>query len=112
MNLKEIARWNVRVSLVYALGIWTMLGTYGFFQLKKKREQAIIGSSAEDSAATYQEELQTNVEPEKKTKKEFVDTNVVLKENFVPFSSRIYSYGKSVFGDSSDTSTEERNSEK
>lgn len=42
MNLKDIVKWNVRVSLLYAVGIWTMLGTYGYFQLEmkwKKKEQ-------------------------------------------------------------------------
>ncbi|XP_067901855.1 small integral membrane protein 26-like [Heterodontus francisci] len=109
MNLKDVARWNVRVSLVYAVGIWTMLGTYGYFQLKRKREQATIESSAEDTAeATCQQELQegTTFELQEETRKELVETNVVVKEGFVPFSSRIYAYGKSVFGVPSDTSTE------
>ncbi|XP_072437503.1 small integral membrane protein 26-like isoform X1 [Chiloscyllium punctatum] len=105
MQLKEIVRWNVRVSLLYAIGIWTMLGTYGFFHLKKKRELAAIENSTQDSAAvTYQGEI--SLEPQKQVTKEFVETKVVTKEGFVPFSSRIYKYGKSLFGVSSDTSIE------
>ncbi|GCB81413.1 hypothetical protein scyTo_0023285 [Scyliorhinus torazame] len=109
MTLKDIARWNVRVSLVYAIGIWTMLGTYGFFHLKKKREQAGNGSSAKETTdANGQAELQDEITfvPHEQTTSESVRMNVVVKEGFVPHSSRIYKYGKSIFGVSSDSSIE------
>ncbi|XP_069788448.1 small integral membrane protein 26-like [Narcine bancroftii] len=101
MKLKDLISWNMHVSMVYAIGIWTMFGTYTFLQFKKKRESN-IEISAEDA---LQNEHQLPDEPEKKTKKAFVETHIVVKEGFVPFSSRIYNYGKSFFDGSSDNST-------
>ncbi|XP_041064451.1 small integral membrane protein 26-like [Carcharodon carcharias] len=109
MTLKDIARWNARVSLVYAVGIWTMLGTYGFFHLRRKRQEATTRSGAEDATEVMcQAELQESItfESPKQPPKEFVKTNVVVKEGFVPFSSRIYTYGKSIFGVPPDTPVE------
>ncbi|XP_051868110.1 small integral membrane protein 26-like [Pristis pectinata] len=107
MRLKDLTRWNTRVSLVYAIGIWTMLGTYAFFQMKRKQEKGMIGSNSMISAeATLEKENQMTDEPKKKTKKNVVETNVVVKEGFIPFSTRIYNYGTSFFDSSSDNSTE------
>lgn len=30
--LKDFVKWNTRVSAVYALGIWTMVGSYAYFK--------------------------------------------------------------------------------
>ncbi|XP_078062742.1 small integral membrane protein 26-like [Mustelus asterias] len=109
MTLRDMTRWNVRVSLVYAIGIWTMLGTYGFFHLKKKRELATLESNAtETTEVPGQPELEEDITsmPHKQPAKEAVSTTVVVKEGFVPHSSRIYTYGKSVFGASSESSIE------
>ncbi|XP_032882071.1 small integral membrane protein 26 [Amblyraja radiata] len=112
MKLKEVARWNLRVSLVYAVGIWTMLGAYAYLQFKKKREKAMVESSTEISTATLPQEHETSDEPQKKTKKHFMEEHVVVKEGFIPFSSRIYNYAKSFYDGSSHHSTEKSNSEK
>lgn len=31
MQLQNLMKWNVRASLVYAFGVWTMIGTYGYY---------------------------------------------------------------------------------
>ncbi|XP_078262051.1 uncharacterized protein LOC144597022 [Rhinoraja longicauda] len=116
MKMKEVARWNVGVSLVYAVGIWTMFGAYAYLQFKRKREKAMIESSTEistvSSEATLPQEHEMSDEPQKKTKRRFMEENVVVKEGFIPFSSRIYNYAKSFYDGSSDNSTEKGNSEK
>lgn len=32
MKFKDLAKWNTRVSAVYAVGIWTMIGSYAYFK--------------------------------------------------------------------------------
>lgn len=39
MHVKEVIKWNVRVSMLYAFGIWTMLGTYGYYQYMGRNEE-------------------------------------------------------------------------
>ncbi|XP_072907510.1 small integral membrane protein 26-like [Hemitrygon akajei] len=102
MKLKDITRWNTRVSMVYAIGIWTLFGTYAFLQMKSKKEKAAGEISAEDP----QNEDQITEELKRKTKRDFMETRVVVKEDFIPFSTRIYNYGKSFFETSSDSSSE------
>lgn len=31
MQITDIVKWNKRVSLIYAVGVWTLMGTYGFY---------------------------------------------------------------------------------
>lgn len=33
MKPQDLTRWNARVSLLYAVGIWTMFGTYAYYQM-------------------------------------------------------------------------------
>ncbi|XP_062911190.1 small integral membrane protein 26-like [Mobula hypostoma] len=106
MKLKDITRWNLRVSLVYAIGIWTLFGTYAYLQTKRKEEKVLVESSSEISAEDPQKEDQNTEERKRKTNKDFIETRVVVKEGFIPFSTRIYNYGKSFFETSSDNSSE------
>ncbi|XP_042189255.1 uncharacterized protein LOC103181675 [Callorhinchus milii] len=115
MGVRDIARWNVRVSLLYAVGVWTMLGSYGFFEMKRRREKRST-STAPPSAPPpeptcteeLREELQTNTVPEEDPVKTTIATAITLKENYEPLSSRIYRY---ILG-YSDKPGEENNSEK
>lgn len=32
MKIRELLKWNNAVSAVYALGVWTMISTYGYLK--------------------------------------------------------------------------------
>lgn len=32
MKFKDLLKWNARVSAVYAIGIWTMVGSYAYLK--------------------------------------------------------------------------------
>lgn len=108
MNLKDIVKWNVRVSLIYAVGIWTMLGTYGYFQLEmkwKKKEQT--DDPANDALA---KDLNDDSLAEPKPKEEKVNglqvkSTIAYRENFVPYSARIYSYLQSFSSSTAEAAT-------
>uniref|UniRef100_M4A766 Small integral membrane protein 26 n=1 Tax=Xiphophorus maculatus TaxID=8083 RepID=M4A766_XIPMA len=82
MTIKDPIKWNYRVSAVYAVGIWTILGSYVLFKytgLKQKFE-----------------------EPENPNKHVYETahskTVIIYKEDFVPYSRRIYNFIKSLSG--------------
>ncbi|XP_036403775.1 small integral membrane protein 26-like [Megalops cyprinoides] len=103
MNLKDVVRWNVRVSLIYAVGIWTLMGTYGYYRLKRPKE-----NEPEDSKDGFvDKELLDEVAavPEGEKLQGFhVKTTVVYKENFVPYSTRLFNYLKTLSVDAGHTS--------
>lgn len=32
MSLKDVPKWNTRMSVVYVVGVWGMIGSYAFFK--------------------------------------------------------------------------------
>lgn len=32
MSLKDVSKWNKRMSIVYAVGVWGMIGSYAVFK--------------------------------------------------------------------------------
>ncbi|XP_023810787.1 small integral membrane protein 26-like [Oryzias latipes] len=87
--LKDFVKWNTRVSAVYALGIWTMVGSYAYFKYtgryddptEQKKEEEEVEEPADPNTHVY-------VTAHSKT-------TVTYKKDFVPFTTRIYNYVKS-----------------
>ncbi|KAM9363520.1 small integral membrane protein 26-like [Symphorus nematophorus] len=87
MTIKDLSKWNRRASAVYAVGIWTMIGSYAFFKYT---------GHYEDTPVKKEEEV-----PEQENPNEVVyktahsKTVIVYKKDFVPYTTRIYNFFKS-----------------
>ncbi|KAJ8365844.1 hypothetical protein SKAU_G00146750 [Synaphobranchus kaupii] len=96
MNLKDVARWNVRVSMAYAVGIWTMLGSYGYYRFSLSKEEGDKPQDTEDKEEPI-ENLSTE-EGEEKPKGFQTKSTIRYRENFVPYSTRLFNYLKTLNG--------------
>nr|XP_043884752.1 small integral membrane protein 26-like [Solea senegalensis] len=89
MKLKDLAKWNKRVSAAYAIGIWSMVVSYGYFKYTGRYE----GMSVRN-----EEETQEPEDPNK-----FVHqtahskTVMVYKKDFVPYSTQIQNFISTLF---------------
>ncbi|XP_071360516.1 small integral membrane protein 26-like [Trachinotus anak] len=86
MSLNDVAKWNKRASIVYALGIWSMIGSYAYFKYTGRYEDTQV--SKED--AQKQEDPNQLVHQTVHTK-----TVITYKKDFVPYSTRIYNFIRS-----------------
>ncbi|KAM5218486.1 small integral membrane protein 26 [Hipposideros larvatus] len=88
MRPDQATTWYRRMSAVYALGTWTLLGSLFFFGRKKSEPE---GGELEEKDATIKE----ITEPPKGF---YVETIVTYKEDFVPITDKILNYLKSWTG--------------
>ncbi|XP_051831832.1 small integral membrane protein 26 [Antechinus flavipes] len=77
--------WYRRMSLIYALGAWTLVGSICISSWKRKQTLA--------NEEVLKDE--DSVEKAESRRGFYVETVVTYKENFVPFSTRFYNYWKS-----------------
>ncbi|XP_028676566.1 small integral membrane protein 26-like [Erpetoichthys calabaricus] len=99
--MKSAFKWNVRASLVYAIGIWTMFGSMVYFNYGKKWNTDEGKKSPFDMEAEESDNLKVM-----KISPNFVVT-ATYKENYVPLTSRIAKYLKS-FGNSAEDDVSEK----
>lgn len=78
--------WYRRMSVVYGLGAWTLLGSLFLWSQKKNK---LPGGEVENMS---------KVELSEAPKGFYVETVVTYKEDFVPITSRIVNYLKSWTG--------------
>uniref|UniRef100_A0A3Q2US47 Small integral membrane protein 26 n=1 Tax=Haplochromis burtoni TaxID=8153 RepID=A0A3Q2US47_HAPBU len=74
MKFKDLLKWNARVSAVYAIGIWTMVGSYAYLKYTGRCEVAPGERPHAKTVITY-------------------------KKDFVPYTTRIYNLISSFSGD-------------
>lgn len=43
MKLKDMVKWNTRVSALYALGIWTMISSYAYYRYTGQYDETLPG---------------------------------------------------------------------
>ncbi|XP_064172286.1 small integral membrane protein 26-like [Anguilla rostrata] len=95
MILKNLEKWNVRASMAYAIGVWTVIGSCGYYRFFRKEKE-------DKPQNTEDEELLVDKfsteEQEGKPKGFQSQTTVVYKENFVPYSTRLFNYLKTLNG--------------
>lgn len=93
MALKDLMKWNTRVSAMYALGIWTMIGSYALLsytghyeirRVKKDEEEEVQQVEDVSNQVVYQT-------PHSKT-------TIIYKKDFVPFTTRINNFFSSFSG--------------
>ncbi|XP_072319693.1 small integral membrane protein 26-like [Eucyclogobius newberryi] len=88
METKKVLQWNTRMSALYALGVWTMVGSYFYFKYTGK----------------YDDLEPPTPKPEAKNPNEVVyqtaHTNsvIIYKKDFVPFTTRIMNFIESFTG--------------
>uniref|UniRef100_A0A8C6KA87 Long intergenic non-protein coding RNA 493 n=2 Tax=Nothobranchius furzeri TaxID=105023 RepID=A0A8C6KA87_NOTFU len=81
---KDVMKWNTRMSAVYALGIWTMVGSYAYIKYTSPKD---------DVSAPVEEEPD---DPNKHIYQgKHLRSVVIYKKDFVPYSTRIYNFIKS-----------------
>ncbi|CAL9700925.1 unnamed protein product [Knipowitschia caucasica] len=85
MEPNKVMQWNTRASIVYALGVWTMLGSYFFFQYTGKYD--VPESSQKQEAEEKEPNPNEVVHQSGHTK-----TVIVYKKDFVPLSTRIMNF--------------------
>ncbi|XP_040002577.1 small integral membrane protein 26-like [Xiphias gladius] len=87
MTFKDLLKWNKRVSAVYAIGIWSMIGSYAYFRYTGRYE---------DTPVKKEEEVQEQEDPNQVVyQTAHTKTVLVYKKDFVPYSSRIYNFIRS-----------------
>lgn len=94
MQPKQAANWYRRMSVVYAVGAWTLMGSVFFLNRKKKPS----GDEVEQKDISTQEtSVQTN-EILEAPKGFYVETIVTYREDFVPITEKILNFWKSWTG--------------
>ncbi|XP_068178132.1 small integral membrane protein 26-like [Antennarius striatus] len=90
MSSKGVLWWNTRLSLLYAFGIWTMLGSIGYMKFSGhledasgKKEEEIEERKEEKEAENLRQAVHDNG---------YFKTVVVYKKDFVPYSTRISNF--------------------
>ncbi|XP_029920904.1 small integral membrane protein 26-like [Myripristis murdjan] len=92
MTFKDLAKWNTRVSILYAVGVWSMVGSYAYYRYH--------GYFDENTVKKEEEETTVPVNPREKVyETAHTKTIIVYKEDFVPYSTRIYNFIKSFSGE-------------
>ncbi|XP_069575193.1 small integral membrane protein 26-like [Brachyistius frenatus] len=87
MHFKDLLRWNTRVSAVYAVGMWTMIGSYAYFRYTGRYEDRPV------------EPVEMPVNPNEVVfETAYTKTTIVYKEDFVPYSTRVYNFISSFSG--------------
>ncbi|XP_066553482.1 small integral membrane protein 26 [Amia ocellicauda] len=111
MTLRDVVKWNRRVSLLYAVGIWTMFGTYGYFQIRskwsKKDDEEHINETPPVEQELADEYIPEPTANESKAQGLRVKSTVTYRDNFIPYSSRICSYLQSLRSSSEDVSAQD-----
>ncbi|KAM9856472.1 small integral membrane protein 26-like [Aulostomus maculatus] len=81
MTFKEVFRWSKRASIVYAIGVWTMLGSYGYY--------VYTGRFDEEKPQT--QEVQEDPKQVVYQSGNF-KTIIIYKKDFVPYTERISNF--------------------
>ncbi|KAM6971888.1 small integral membrane protein 26-like [Aplochiton taeniatus] len=89
--IKDIVKWNKRMSMVYAIGVWSMLGSYGYYVYTGGDEYLFKKSDKT-------EEEQPPNPNEAVFETAHSKTIIVYRDNFVPYSTRIANLFKSLTG--------------
>ncbi|XP_073093067.1 small integral membrane protein 26 [Manis javanica] len=87
MRSDQASSWYRRMSAVYALGAWTVLGSLIFFDRQKRK-----------SAGEVEQKDVSTSEIVEAPKGFYVETVVTYREDFVPITDKILSYLKSWTG--------------
>ncbi|XP_076871356.1 small integral membrane protein 26-like [Brachyhypopomus gauderio] len=91
-------KWNKRASLLYAIGVWTALGSVGFYTYRHRNDPKVEMPKEEEDARPNAKQFKSS----------YVSGTIVYKENFVPYSTRLLKF----FGLTPDSSSGSQDNEK
>ncbi|XP_057699734.1 small integral membrane protein 26-like [Corythoichthys intestinalis] len=92
MTLKNLIKWNKTASRVYALGVWTMIGSFAYFHFTS-------GQKSTDSAKSEERKKEERKNPnEVLYETEHTKTIIIYKKDFVPYTTRIQNFIQSFTG--------------
>ncbi|KAM4583844.1 small integral membrane protein 26-like [Odontesthes bonariensis] len=90
MGIKDFMKWNKSVSALYAVGIWTMICSFGYYKYTGRYEGIGVRKEEEE-------------EPENPYKQVYKTphsvTTIIYKKDFVPYTTRISNFIKSFSGE-------------
>ncbi|XP_037849893.1 small integral membrane protein 26 isoform X1 [Chlorocebus sabaeus] len=89
MYRNEFRAWYRRMSVVYGIGVWSVLGSLFYYS----RTMAKSSVDQKDGLTT-----ETLSEVSERPKGFYVETVVIYKEDFVPITEKILNYWKSWTG--------------
>ncbi|KAL3067565.1 hypothetical protein OYC64_022178 [Pagothenia borchgrevinki] len=84
MHVNDLFKWKKRMAIVYATGVWTMVGTLAFYKYTGRLEDLPVKKEEEVPLPEDKTELQFITEHSK--------TVVVCQKDFVPYTTRIYNF--------------------
>ncbi|XP_036606939.1 small integral membrane protein 26 [Trichosurus vulpecula] len=89
--------WYRRMSLVYLIGAWTTVGSICLSRWKRRQPLAKEEALKDEDLAKEEslEDKAFSVEKPEARRGFYVETIVTYKENFVPYTTRLYNYWKS-----------------
>ncbi|KAI1886608.1 hypothetical protein AGOR_G00197560 [Albula goreensis] len=91
MKLKDLKTWNPRAALLYGVAAYATIGIYGYLKLHPP------GREKDDSENTPKYKEDTHVTSVLGFQ---VTSTVRYKENFVPYSTRLFNYLTNLVGSS------------
>ncbi|XP_055977846.1 small integral membrane protein 26 [Sorex fumeus] len=89
MRVDQASSWYRRMSVVYAVGAWTVLGSLYFYNRKESKPSG---------GEVKQKDISTNEIAEPPPKGFYMETIVTAREDFVPVTDRILNYWNSWTG--------------
>nr|XP_023438533.1 small integral membrane protein 26 [Dasypus novemcinctus] len=90
MRPEQRIAWYSRMSALYAIGAWTVLGSVLFYDRKKGKSLGVVEEVEQKDVST--------IEIPEPPKGFYVETIVTYKEDFVPTTVKILNYLKSWIG--------------
>ncbi|XP_053315831.1 small integral membrane protein 26 [Spea bombifrons] len=114
MKPKDFVLWNKRLAAVYAFGVWTMVGSYGFYYYTTKRNEdvkMVVPEAQMDKELIDSSSFDDMGEKKKKTGFQ-VTNSVEYKKDFVPYSTRVYNFVTGISGTTPGPITEQSRVEK
>ncbi|KAM8879923.1 small integral membrane protein 26-like [Spinachia spinachia] len=86
MKAKTALAWNLRLSVLYAAGIWTMIGSYSYYRYMYPKDPT-------PELLQHPEDRKQQVYLTAHSK-----TVITYKKDFVPYKTRIYNFLQSFSG--------------
>ncbi|XP_072239826.1 small integral membrane protein 26-like [Leuresthes tenuis] len=90
MVIKDFMKWNKGVSAVYAIGIWTMICSFGYFKYTGRYEDMSVRKEEEEEPENPNKHIYKTPHSE---------TTIIYKKDFVPYTTRISNLFKSFSGE-------------
>ncbi|XP_075891502.1 small integral membrane protein 26-like [Nelusetta ayraudi] len=85
MKLKDMVKWNTRVSALYALGIWTMISSYTYYRYTGQYDETLPGKKEKPPEKEKNPYEVVHETPLSKTV-------IIYKKDFVPYTTRISNF--------------------